>query len=158
MAPPRIWKRNFYAEANGTASGDQSIDNLVANRTEDDGLRQRIITAQERVQTALGNQRALYFLLEDLFGQRGERRDEAMFNVGFEHGYLLGRRDSLSAVWRRTPRGRSLATKVTALVVEVGMTQPNAMAVLLEIAWSLLTKTGQATAELAPAKKKSRTP
>jgi hypothetical protein len=29
-----------------------------------------------------------------------------MFNVGFEHGYMQGRRDTRAVLWRRTPRGR----------------------------------------------------
>jgi hypothetical protein len=97
------------------------------------------MAAQEQLLAVLDNKR-LYLALEELLGERTDAREEAMFNVGFEHGYMQGRRDTLAVLWRRTPRGRTLAKKITQLTMDAHLTPPHAIAALLEVAWSLLTR------------------
>jgi hypothetical protein len=60
------------------------------------------MTAQDQLLAQLGDKH-LYLALEELLGERTEPREESMFNVGFEHGYMQGRRDTLAVLWRRTP-------------------------------------------------------
>jgi hypothetical protein len=133
-------KTNFYAEVNGTASGEHRVDDEVEHRAGNEGLRREIIAAQDRVTAALGEQKPLYFALEELVGNRIAVREEAHFNVGFEHGYIEGRQEALSAVWRRTTRGRTLAKKITHLALDSRLAQHHAIGALLEVAWSLLTR------------------
>lgn len=140
MSPYASRKTNFYAECNGTASSEHRVDDEVEQRADNQPLRERIVAAQDRLMATLGEQRPLYLALEELVGQRGSEREEAMFNVGFEHGYIEGRREALAAVWRRTTRGRTLAKKVTLLALDSRLAQPHAIAALLEVAWSLLTR------------------
>lgn len=132
-------KTNFYAECNGTDS-EHRVDDEVERRASNKPLRQQIVAAQDHIVATLGEQRDLYLALEDLVNQRADEREEAMFNVGFEHGYIEGRREALAVVWRRTSRGRALAKKITQLALDSRLTQPQAVGALLEVAWSLLTK------------------
>jgi hypothetical protein len=132
-------KRSFYVEANDLGADGHPIDDEVERRTENQDLKQRIMTAQDQLLAVLDNKR-LYLALEELFGERTEAREEAMFNVGFEHGYMQCRRDTLAVLWRRTPRGRALAKKITQLTMDAHLTPPHANAALLEVAWSLLTR------------------
>jgi hypothetical protein len=131
---------NFYAECNGTDAGEHRVDDEAARRANSEPLRQQIVTAQDRIMETLGAQRSLYLALEDLIGQRSGDREEAMFNVGFEHGYIEGRREALAAAWRRTTHGRALAKRITHLALDSRLTHPNVVATLLEVVWSLLTK------------------
>jgi hypothetical protein len=100
-------KRSFYKEANDLGADGHPIDDEVERRTENADLRQRIMTAQDQLLAPLNNKR-LYLALEELLGERTEAREEAMFNVGFEHGYMQGRRDTLlraaAARQRASPR------------------------------------------------------
>jgi len=131
-------------EANDPETDGHPVDDEVERRTENADLKQRIMTAQEQLLVRLDDKR-LYLALEELFGERTEAREEAMFNIGFEHGYMQGRRDTLAVLWRRTPRGRALAKKITQLTMDAHLTPPNAIAALLEVAWSLLTRPERAS-------------
>jgi hypothetical protein len=137
-------KRSFYVEANDLETDGHPIDDEVERRTENEDLKQRIMTAQDQLLAVLDNKR-VYLALEELFGERADAREEAMFNVGFEHGYVQGRRDTLAALWRRTPRGRTLAKKITQLAMDAHLTPPHAIAALLEVAWSFLTRPERAS-------------
>jgi hypothetical protein len=133
-------RKNFYAECNAATPGEHSVDEEVERRTGSEPLRRKIVAAQDRLMAALGERRPLYLALEELTGQRTEEREAEMFNVGFERGYLEARRDAVAVGWRRTTRGRALAKRITQLALDSRLSQPHAIAALLEVAWSLLTK------------------
>lgn len=154
--PPTTTKRSFYAEANNLGTDGHPVDDEVERRVSNEDLKQRIVAAQDRVLAALGDQRRLYLALEELIGERAEAREEAMFNLGFEHGYLEGRADALATLWRRTTRGRTLAKKITQLTMDAKLTPPHAVAALLEVAWSLLTRPGRVVAQPARAAEPKR--
>jgi hypothetical protein len=142
-------KRSFYKETNDLGADGHPIDDEVERRTESEDLKQRIMTVQDQLLAVL-NDKHLYLALEELLGERTEAREEAMFNVGFEHRYMQGRRDTLAVLWRRTPRGRALAKKITQLTMDAHLTPPNAIAALLEVAWSLLTRPERASSAKPP--------
>jgi hypothetical protein len=80
----------------------------------------------------------LYLSLEDLAGERTGDREEAMFNLGFEHGQLEGGADSFAALWQKDEELRGLAAHVARLIVNARVEHRQAAAVLLEITWSML--------------------
>jgi hypothetical protein len=130
-------RRNFYREANPDDREVHPIDDEVDRRLDHARLRKRIIAAQGRVMAALGEQRQLYLRLEELVGIRHIDREEAMFDVGFEHGLVQGRADALSAaLGRQGARGRALAARIARLAANAGPT-PRALAALLEVAWGV---------------------
>jgi hypothetical protein len=131
-------RRNRYREA--TPSGDDAhpVDVEVDRRIPRTPPRRQIIEAQQLVLDALGEQRHLYLRLEELVGRRHSDREEAMFDVGFEHGQVQGRADALAAsLQQRGARGRALATQTARLVMSAGVEPTLVLAALLEVAWSL---------------------
>jgi uncharacterized membrane protein len=77
-------------------------------------------------------------MVNDLAGERTGAREEAMFNLGFEHGQLEGGADSFASLWRKDEELRSLAAQVARLIGNARVEHRQAAAVLLEIAWSML--------------------
>lgn len=131
-------KRNAYQEANLGDSEACPIDDEVERRLRHATLRKRIVAAQGRVLAALGERRELYLRLEQLVGDRHIDREEAMFNLGFEHGLVQGRADALAAALRRQgARGRGLAAQFAQVAVNAGLEPPRALAALLEVAWAM---------------------
>jgi len=131
-------RRNHYWAAQPADSETHPIDDEVERRLRHASLRKRIIAAQGRVMAALGKQRHHYLRLEELVGQRHTNREEAMFNVGFEHGLLQGRADALAAALRNQgARGRALAARLARLATGAGLEPRCALAALLEVAWAM---------------------
>jgi hypothetical protein len=131
-------KRNHYQEANANDGEAHPIDDELERRLRHATLRKRIIAAQGRVVAALGEQRQLYLRLEELVGVRQIDREEAMFNLGFEHGLVQGRADALGAILRRQgARGRALAVRLAQVASNAGFEPPRALAAFLEVAWAM---------------------
>jgi hypothetical protein len=130
--------RNFHRSISPSDSEAHPIDDEIERRLRHATLRKRIINAQGRVVAALGEQRHLYLRLEELVGNRHIDREEAMFNLGFEHGLGQGRADALAATLRRQGvRGRVLAARLAQLATNAGLGQPRKLAALLEVAWAM---------------------
>lgn len=137
-------RRNFYREAKPIDSETHPIDEEVERRLRHTKLRKRIIAAQGRVLAALGGQRHLYLRLEEVVAHRADEREEAMFNLGFEHGLVQGRADALAATLRRQgARGRELAARLAQLAVNAGLEPPRTIAALLDVAWALALGEGR---------------
>jgi hypothetical protein len=49
-----------------------------------------VLTSTRSTTKWIGEQRQLYFALEELLSERVEDREAAMFNRGFEHGFADG--------------------------------------------------------------------
>jgi len=131
-------RRNHYREANPDEVEAHPIDEELERRLGHRGLRKRIIAAQGRVMAALGEQRHLYLRLEELVGDRAVDREEAIFNIGFDHGLVRGRADALAAVLRNQgARGRALAARLAQLATNAGLEPPRTLAALLEVAWAM---------------------
>jgi hypothetical protein len=131
-------RRNHYREVNPDEVEAHPIDEELERRLRHGGLRKRIIAAQGRVMSALGEQRHVYLRLEELVGQRHCEREEEAFNIGFDHGLVRGRADALAAVLRNQGgRGRGLAARLAQLATNAGLEPPRALAALLEVAWAM---------------------
>jgi hypothetical protein len=131
-------RRNHYREANPDEVEAHPIDAELERRLSHRGLRKRIIAAQGRVMSALGEQRHLYLRLEELVGLRHGEREEEIFNIGFDHGLVCGRADALAAVLRNHgARGRALAARLAQVATNAGLEPPRALTALLEVAWAM---------------------
>jgi hypothetical protein len=137
-------RSNHYREANLGDSELHPIDDELDRRVRHRGLRKRIITAQGRVMAALGDRRHLYLHLEELVGHRQGEREEALFNIGFEHGLVRGRADALATVLRNQgARGRALAARLAQLAMTAGLETSRTLAALLEVAWAVALGPGK---------------
>lgn len=87
---------------------------------------------------ALGEDRHLYLRLEELVVDRAIDPEEAIFNLGVEHGVVQGRADALAATLRRQgARGRELAKRLAQIAVNDGPRPSRPLSALLEVAWAL---------------------
>jgi hypothetical protein len=128
---------NAYRAANKAGSDEHPIDDELERRLRHAGLTHRIMKSQDAVVAALGDRRQLYFALEQLLSERVEDREEAMFNLGFEHGCLQGGTDAMAALWRKSGPARAFARELARLSLAPGLKRSQTVAVLLEVAWSL---------------------
>jgi hypothetical protein len=129
-------RSNPYREAN-KGEAQSPVDDELERRLRHGDLNQRILSMQDQVVAVLGQERSVYLRLEELQTERTDGREEAMFNLGFEHGLLQGRTDAMGALWRKSVRGRSFAARLARLTAETGLDRARAVTALLEIAWSL---------------------
>jgi hypothetical protein len=130
-------KRSRYREAEESGSEEHPIDEAVARRLRHGGLRKRIRRATDRLVHALGDQRDAWLDLEALLGNYRIDREEAFFEIGYEHGLVAGRAEALAALRRRGGPHRALATSLARLAVNAGLHPSGAVAALLEVAWGL---------------------
>lgn len=114
------------------------IDEAVARRIPQRKLRRRKLEAGEQLMKALGEHRGLWLRLEELFALYHSRREEAYFNVGYEHGVAAGRVEGLRALDGQTSSdARSLADRLRELAVQADVSRAEKVAALLEAAWAL---------------------
>jgi hypothetical protein len=134
----RRGRSHYVAAAEERGSEEYPVDEAVALRLRHGALRKRIRRATEQLVEALGERRDLWLELEPLLGAYRADREEAYFDIGYEHGLVAGRADALAASLRRRAGHRALATKMARLAVNApGLRGPGALAALLEVAWGL---------------------
>lgn len=144
-------KRNAYQDANSNDSEVHPIDEELERRLRHAALRKQIRTAQDQVLTALGKRRELFLHLEQLIGERHIDREEAMFNLGFEHGLVRGRTEALAASVRRPgARGRELTKQFAQLAMNAGIEPPRTLAALLEVAWAMALEPREPPTQRSP--------
>jgi hypothetical protein len=130
-------ERNPYEEANRSDIEAHHVDDEVERRVRHRQLQRRLTAAQDEVVAALGDQKHLYFALEDLLGQRTDAREEALFNLGFERGLLQGRMNSLTVLWKNRD-AMAYGQRVAQLTKHAEVEVRDGVAALLEFAWNML--------------------
>jgi len=71
------------------------VDQEVERRLPQRELRARIRRAEAQMSAALGDQVGLWLELEELLNQRRIEREEAYYNIGYEHGLAAGKAEVL---------------------------------------------------------------
>jgi hypothetical protein len=131
-------RTNYYRAAEQHGREEHPIDEAVARRLRHGALRQRTRRATDELVEALGEKRHQWLALETLLGDYRIDREEAFFNIGYEHGLVAGRAEALAAsLRRRSGQHRALATRLAQLAVNAGLRPPGPVAALLEVAWGL---------------------
>ena len=112
-------------------------------------LNRRIRAADGRLLDALGDQRTLWLQLEELHTQRCVLREEAHFDVGYEHGFAAGRADALRSLVGGTPPAKGAPADAHAIAIhafadrcrdqaiQTGLPRPLVIAAIQEVAWAL---------------------
>src|ERR1700748_3416709 len=109
-------QRNPYEEAN-LSSDARPVDEEIELRLRHAARREQVRKARDQVLLALADRQHLYLALEDLVGERTGDREEAMFNLGFEHGRLEGGTESFTALWQKDEGLQAFAARVARLIV-----------------------------------------
>jgi hypothetical protein len=138
--PPSAPKPGRSYEDMGDEVDDvHPVDEAVQQRLDHAALRRQIRAATDRLMEALGDEQHLWLRLEEILGDYGRDREEAYFDIGYEHGRAAGRTEGLAEGRpRAAPAYRDLALRVREAAVNAGIPSDQATAALLEVAWALV--------------------
>ena len=112
-------------------------------------LNRRIREADSQLLEALGDRRTLWLQLEELLTERCVLREEAHFDVGYEHGFAAGRADALRSLMGGTSPAegapvdanvittRTFADRCRDQAIQTGLPRHLTIAAILEVAWTL---------------------
>jgi hypothetical protein len=129
-----------YREIDHRHGEEHPIDAAVERRLPQKKLRRRIRKTIDRVMEGLGDERRLWFRLEDLQGVYHSRREETYFDVGYEQGLAAGWAE---AMWVRgvpcitashTDEARILTRRIRDIAVQADLAPPLTLSAILEAA------------------------
>ena len=92
------------------------VDDAIDRRFPLRSLRDRIQRATKTLEKALGSQRHLWLKLEEPLNELRSEREDAYFNLGYEHGFAEGRR----ALRKTAPAVRELAARLQDRAIQKG--------------------------------------
>jgi hypothetical protein len=133
-----------YEAVEHAPTEEHPVDAAVERRLPQKELLKRIRRLSDQMMTALGDKRYLWLRLEELLGDYHINREQACFNIGYEHGVAAGRVDALRVLAPRSKSGsvtddsRIFADRVRDLAVQAELPLSLAIASLLETAWALV--------------------
>ena len=136
-------ERRPYDAVNHEPPEEHAVDRAIERLMPLKKLRRRVHRAIDELMDALGERRHLWLRLEELLGQYRTRREEAYFDLGYEHGAAAGLASALRALTSSAATGpafrraRELADTVRDLAVQADLPRALTVAALLETAWSL---------------------
>lgn len=137
--PPALRPGRSYGDMGDEVDDVPPVDEAVDRRLDHGALRRQIRAATDRLMEALGDEQHLWLRLEELLGDYGRDREEAYFDIGYEHGRALGRTEGLAeGKPRAAPAYRDLALRVREAAVNAGIPHDQAVAALIEATWALL--------------------
>ena len=102
-------------------------------------LKERIQAATKKLTNALGNSLDLWIDLEALLNESRQQREDALYNLGVEHGLTAGRSEALTTILDEDPGNayRQLAKELRKQVSLSELPSMLRVAALLETAWAL---------------------
>jgi hypothetical protein len=130
--------RSPYSDLDPTPSGEHPVAALLERRLPQRGLRRRIRHASQRLIRALGDRHGLWLALEERLAEYRAVREEAHFNLGFEHDFAAGQAQVVRSLLGVGDRVERLARQVReqALLHDGLSSQERALA-LLQAAWAV---------------------
>ena len=136
-------ERRPYDMVNHEPPDEHAVDRAVQRMRPLKKLRRRIRYATNELMEALGERQHLWLRMEELLGQYRAHREEAYFDLGYEHGAAAGLASALRVLSNSATtapaflRARELADTVRDLAVQADLPRALTVAALLETAWSL---------------------
>jgi hypothetical protein len=102
-------------------------------------LKESVEAATQRLTGALGNDLNLWIDLEALLNESRQQREEALYNVGVEHGLTAGRSEALATLLDEDPGNayRQLGKELRKQVLLSELPSMLRVSALLETAWAL---------------------
>jgi hypothetical protein len=111
------------------------IDNAVARRVRHVAQRKQLLRLQDRVLARLGEERKPFLELEELRGCVSAEREEAYFNLGYEHGLA----DERARDRRGAESALAVATELRERIIQAQLSPREAALGLLECLWAIVT-------------------
>ena len=135
-------RKQPYDEVNHEPPEGHAVDIVIERRFPMRKLVGEIRESTDEMVAALGERRCLWLKVEELVAERAALREEAYFNIGYEHGKAAGRARairSLAGDEASMPAdARKLASTLRDLAVQADLPRPATVAALLETAWALV--------------------
>lgn len=110
------------------------IDSAVARRVRHVAQRKQLLRLQDRVLARLGDDRKPFLELEELRGCVSAEREEAYFNLGYEHGLA----DERARDRRGTEKALAVAIEIRERIVQAQLPPQQAALGLLECLWAVV--------------------
>jgi hypothetical protein len=121
-----------------------AVDDAIDRRLPLRSLRNRIRRA---IEAALGSRRGLWLKLEEPLNELHSEREDAYFDLGYEHGFAAGRSDAR----KRAPAARELAARLRDRAIQQGARREDSLAALIRAALALAV--GSAPAKVRETRK-----
>ncbi|MCP4678723.1 MAG: hypothetical protein GY854_25080 [Deltaproteobacteria bacterium] len=130
--------KNHFREIEQPRGEDHPIDEIVRRRSHRDALHREMKAVSEQIVEALGDDGSLWIQLEALLNEYRQHREEAFFNVGFEHGVVQGRLAALRMVSDNKPGEDYLVfvERIRDLAVQSELPAATKVAAVCEAAWA----------------------
>ncbi len=110
------------------------VDDAIDRRFPFRSVRNRIQKATKALEAALGSRRALWLKLEEPLNELRSEREDAYFDLGYEHGLAAGRSDAHHGM---APAVRELAARLRDYAIQHAARREDALAALLDAALTL---------------------
>jgi hypothetical protein len=136
-------KRSPYWETLGQSPyGDHPVDTLVRKRCPLPELEKTIREVTDALVEALGRRSGLWLELEQNLNALRTERQEAYFDLGFEHGHADGEARALRWLLKDDPGGEyhTLARDLLSRTITADLPKHLKLTALLEIAWALAAR------------------
>lgn len=127
---------NYLKQMDRPSEDEHPIDLAVRKRIQPEGDEERILRLHGQVRAQLGKNTKAFMALEDARSALSDKREEAFFNVGYEHGLsegvARGRRAALSK------QGRHLARELRERIAQAQLPPDEAALVAHDILGAVL--------------------
>jgi hypothetical protein len=134
---PAPHRPNYFQRMERPGKDDHPIYLAVHRRMPQETARERRLARLEgRVRAQLGEETEAFLALETLRADISSEREEAYFNVGYEHGLAEGVARARRAAHAK--RARQLAREVRERIAQAQLPQGQAVLVLVECLYAAL--------------------
>jgi hypothetical protein len=132
-------KPNPYREMDLSEGDDHPLD-VIARSQIPQTLNDDISIATKKLMSVLGENCHLWIELEALVNKYRQKREEVIFNIGYEHGFM---ESGTKAVWRRHGQPQdgahfALAGEIRKVIVLSQLSSNQRISVLMETALGLM--------------------
>lgn len=131
---------NHFQRMEHDAEEGHPIDLVVEKRVQHRAARKRLIDLQNKILERLGDNKKPFFALEELRMHVSAEREEAYFDVGYEHGLADALATERRGRARLSAKAGQLATEFRERIVQSQVPTRDALLALLECVWAVAAK------------------
>lgn len=131
---------NHFQRMEHEAEEGHPIDLVVEKRVQHRAARKRLIDLQNKILQRLGDDKKPFFALEELRMHVSAEREEAYFDVGYEHGLADALATERRGRARLSAEAGQLATEFRERIVQSQVPTRDALLALLECVWAVAAK------------------
>lgn len=127
---------NYVKQMDRPGKDEHPIDLAVRKRIQPEADEERILRLHDQVRAQLGKKTKAFMSLEDARGALSDKREEAFFNVGYEHGLSEGAARARRAAFSK--QGRQLARELRERIAQAQLSPDEAARVAHDVLGAVL--------------------